>query len=45
MYADAILDVLDPDRTIFYKRIYRNQCLQAMIPLACSQPMQDLRQS
>ena len=27
MYADAILDVLDPHRTIFYKRIYRNQCL------------------
>jgi len=42
MYADAILDVLDPDGTIFYKRIYRNQCLQAVIPGATSCAIQDL---
>lgn len=42
MYADSILDVLDPDRTIFTKRIYRNQCLQAVIPSAANHPMSDL---
>ena len=42
MYADAILDVLDPHRTIFYKRIYRNQCLQAVIPSTANHPMSDL---
>ena len=42
MYADSILDVLDPDRTIFYKRIYRNQCLKAIIPSPANHPMQDL---
>ena len=42
MYADAILDVLDPDHTIFYKRIYRNQCLKATIPSPSNHPLQDL---
>ena len=42
MYADSILDVLDPTRSIFYKRIYRNQCLRAVIPSPSSHPMQDL---
>lgn len=42
MYADAILDVLDPEKKIFYKRIYRNQCLKAFIPSPANHPMQDL---
>ena len=43
LYADAILDVLDPNHTIFYKRIYRDQCLKAFIPSPSSNnAMQDL---
>ena len=42
MYADSILDVLDPTHSIFYKRIYRSQCLKAFIPSPASHPMQDL---
>ena len=39
MYADSILDVLDPNHTIFYKRIYRSQCLKAIIPSPANHPM------
>ena len=42
MYADAILDVLDPERKIFYKRIYRDKCLKASIPSPANHPLQDL---
>lgn len=27
-YADLILDVLDPEKTFFYKRLYRQHCVK-----------------
>ena len=33
LYADAILDQIDPDRKIFKHRIYRSKCLKAFLPI------------
>ena len=32
LYADAILDQIDPTQQIFKKRIYRNKCLKTALP-------------
>ena len=42
LYADAILDQLDPHHQVFKKRIYRSQCLKASIPCPSNHPLQNL---
>ena len=32
LYADAILDVIDPNQEIFFKRLYRTKCVKASVP-------------